>query len=183
MSHAVADRQRDARIAPGRIEPTLFRKVMGSFATGVTVITTQLDGEIRGMTANAFMSGSLEPPLCVISVARSARMHACLADAGHFGVSILGQGQRRLSEHFAGRPDANLQVDFQYMGRTPILADTACSIAADIVATHACGDHTLFIGHIVGLRAAPDRPLLVHGGRYATLAHSDAMAGPTAEFW
>ena len=73
------------------VDHMLFRRVMGSFATGVTVITTEARGEVRGMTANAFMSGSLEPPLCVISVAKRARIHPLLVEAGHFGVSKNGK--------------------------------------------------------------------------------------------
>jgi len=79
------------------IDPTLFRRAMSSFATGITVITTEVRGEIRGMTANAFMSGSLEPPLCIVSVGKRARMHGMLIAAGNFGVSILAQGQEKLS--------------------------------------------------------------------------------------
>ena len=66
------------------IDPALFRRVMGSFATGVTVILAEVKGETRGMTANAFMSGSLEPPLCIVSVAKRAHMHAHLAAAERF---------------------------------------------------------------------------------------------------
>src|SRR5579871_1107807 len=84
------------------VEHALFRKVMASFATGVTVITTEVRGEVRGMTANAFMSGSMDPPLCVICVALKARTHAFLVEAGHFGVNILARGQEPLIEHFAG---------------------------------------------------------------------------------
>ena len=83
-SHAAAD---------WTVTETVFRRVMASFVTGVTVITTQVHGEIRGMTANAFMSGSLEPPLCVVSVGKKARMHAFLLESGHFGVNILARGQ------------------------------------------------------------------------------------------
>jgi flavin reductase (DIM6/NTAB) family NADH-FMN oxidoreductase RutF len=166
------------------VDHALFRQVMGSFATGVTVITTETRGEMRGMTANAFMSGSLAPPLCVVSVARKARMHAFLSEAGHFGVSILAQGQQRLSAHFAGWPEADLAVRFDHMGRTPVLAESAGAIVADVLATHDCGDHSIFIGRIVGLRARAKAPLLVHRGRYATLTYSDeAGPGPSLEFW
>ena len=103
------------------VDHALFRRVMGSFATGVTVITTEARGEIRGMTANAFMSGSLEPPLCVISVARRARIHPLLVEAGHFGVSILAKDQERLSTHFAGGPVADIAPEFVRAGRTPVL--------------------------------------------------------------
>jgi flavin reductase (DIM6/NTAB) family NADH-FMN oxidoreductase RutF len=136
------------------------------------------------MTANAFMSGSLAPPLCVVSVARAARMHAHLTEAGHFGVSILAQGQQRLSAHFAGSPDPDLTVGFDRMGRTPVLAHAAGAVAAEVTATHDCGDHSIFIGRIVGLRARSEAPLVVHRGRYASLTYSDEAApGPLVEFW
>jgi flavin reductase (DIM6/NTAB) family NADH-FMN oxidoreductase RutF len=166
------------------IDHAVFREVMGSFATGVTVITTATQGEVRGMTANAFMSGSLAPPLCAISVARAARMHGFLVEAGHFGVSILSHGQQRLSTHFSGRPDPDLRISFDYIGRTPVLADTAATIAAEIVATHECGDHSIIIGKIIELKARVIAPLLVHRGRYASLSYAaEAATGPIIEFW
>ena len=97
----------------------LFRQVMGRFATGVTVITTRVDTETFGMTANAFMAGSLEPMLCVVSINHSAQMHARLRRAGHFGVSFLTQQQQHLAAHFAGRPLARLIPDFELRGPTP----------------------------------------------------------------
>src|ERR1700678_2721002 len=122
-----------------------FRQVMASFVTGVTVITTQVRGEVRGMTANAFMSGSLDPPLCVISVASKARMHAFLLEAGHFGVNILARGQEPLIGHFAGRPAEGIDPKYEYAGHTPGFAHAHATIAATVVARHACGDHSLFV--------------------------------------
>jgi flavin reductase (DIM6/NTAB) family NADH-FMN oxidoreductase RutF len=81
-----------------RAEAQLFRQVMGRFATGVTVVTTRLNGETFGMTANAFMAGSLEPMLCVVSISRTAQMHGRLQAAGHYGV-----GWRRISCSAAAR--------------------------------------------------------------------------------
>jgi flavin reductase (DIM6/NTAB) family NADH-FMN oxidoreductase RutF len=78
-------------------EPQLFRRTMGGFATGVTVITMDDGGEPRGMTANAFMSGSLTPPLCVVSIAKRAHTHDRVRAAGRFGVNILGLDQRDLA--------------------------------------------------------------------------------------
>jgi flavin reductase len=130
------------------------------------------------------MSGSLAPPLCAISVARTARMHDFLADSGHFGVSILSQRQQRLSTHFAGCPDPDLTVRFDYIGRTPVLADAAGTIAAEIVTTHECGDHSIIIGRIIDLQARNKAPLLVHRGRYASLSYAaETAAGATIEFW
>jgi flavin reductase (DIM6/NTAB) family NADH-FMN oxidoreductase RutF len=169
---------------PGAIDHTLFRKVMGSFPTGVTVITTEVRGEIRGMTANAFMSGSLEPPLCVVSVAKRARLHPLLLEADHFGVSILAKDQERLSTHFAGGPAADIAPEFLRVGRTPLLSGASACIATDIVARHVCGDHTIFIGHIVHLEALGRPPLIVHEGRYASLSYSTERAPEwVADFW
>jgi flavin reductase len=168
----------------GSVDHTLFRRVMGSFATGVTVITTEARGEIRGMTANAFMSGSLEPPLCVISVARRARIHPLLVEAGHFGVNILAKDQERLSTHFAGGPVADIAPEFVRAGRTPVLGNASATIAAEVTAHHDCGDHSIFIGRIVHLEAFGRPPLIVHEGRYASLTYSMERAPEwVADFW
>jgi flavin reductase (DIM6/NTAB) family NADH-FMN oxidoreductase RutF len=86
---------------------------MSRFATGVTVITVREGDHVRGMTANAFMSGSLEPPLLVVSVAKRARMHACLLAAERFGVNILAEKQEEVSEHFAGRLNPGFSPAFE----------------------------------------------------------------------
>jgi flavin reductase len=163
----------------------LFRRVMASFATGVTVITTQARGEIRGMTANAFMSGSLDPPLCVISVGTQARMHAFLLEAGHFGVNILARGQETLIDHFAGRPSEDVNIKYDYVDETPVFADANATIAAKVIARHPCGDHSLFVGHIFALRHTTGRaPIVLHVGRLATLMPSPEQAiWPTLDFW
>jgi flavin reductase (DIM6/NTAB) family NADH-FMN oxidoreductase RutF len=166
------------------IDPALFRAVMGSFASGVTVITTERNGQIRGMTANAFMSGSLDPPLCVISVAKRARTHAILVETGHFGVSILAQDQEKLSGNFAGGPIADLDPAFVHVGRTPVLAEASATLTAEIVASYGCGDHTIFIGRITYMQAQHRPPLVTHRGRYASLSYSAERAPEwVADFW
>ena len=140
---------------------------MGRFATGVTVVTTRIGDETFGMTANAFMAGSLEPMLCVVSINQRAQMHGRLRQAGHYGVSFLSQEQQHLAAHFAGKPIEGLVPDFELAERTPILKRAVAAVTADVVNTAECGDHTLFIGRITGLiarrcpRAAPflRRPL------------------------
>jgi flavin reductase (DIM6/NTAB) family NADH-FMN oxidoreductase RutF len=166
------------------IAPHQFRKVMGRFATGVTVITTEQGGEPRGMTASAFMSGSLTPPLCVISVAKTARMHELLTETGKFGVSMLSRDQESVSKHFAGRPVEGLEIKFEHHAGIPVLAGACATIAADVVARHECGDHTLFIGHIRDLRAHDKVALAYHAGHYATLMYKkDDSPVPAFEFW
>lgn len=162
----------------------LFRRVMGRFASGVTVITTEVEGAVRGMTANAFMSGSLTPPLCIISVAKKARMHAALGNTGHFGVSILAQGQEKISQHFAGQGSEDPDLLFEHMHGIPVLAHVSAAIAAQVIATHDCGDHTIFIGQIVGLRDDERTPLLYYAGKYATVhPKKELPTDPAIDFW
>jgi flavin reductase (DIM6/NTAB) family NADH-FMN oxidoreductase RutF len=157
---------------------------MGSFATGVTVITVADGDGARGMTANAFMSGSLEPPLCVVSIARRAYMHELLAGAERFGVSILSEQQEALSDHFGGRPDPTVAIAFERIAGVPLIRNAAAHVAAEVTAQHPCGDHTIFIGRILHLEATGRPPLIYHSGRYATLDRTRPehdVAVP--EFW
>jgi len=167
------------------IDRSLFRAVMGRFATGVTVITTKVGEEVRGMTANAFMSGSLSPPLCVISVAKRAHMHKLLLDSGRFAVNMLAEHQGDLAPHFAGKPDEGLAVEFRDVDGIPTLADFAAFITAETATTYECGDHTIFIGHIRHMEAGNWPPLLYHAGRYGKLVETrfDEEVFPITEFW
>lgn len=151
------------------VDRDLFRNVMGRFATGVTVVTAEASGEIRGMTANAFLSASLEPPLCVVSVGLKAHMHGHLVEAGCFAVNILAADQEALAAHFAGRPDSGLSVSFETIDGVPTLARSHACLIADLETTHVSGDHTLFIGHVRFMGIGEGEPLLYYRGRYAAL--------------
>ena len=168
-----------------RVTHELFRRVMASFATGVTVITTQVRGEVRGMTANAFMSGSLDPPLCVVSVGSTARMHGFLIEAVHFGVNILARGQESLIGHFSGRPVEGIDLKYDYADSTPVFAHANATIAAKVIARHPCGDHSLFVGHIFALRHHEGlTPIVLHVGRLASLMHThEQPIWPIVDFW
>lgn len=151
-----------------------FRNAMGQFATGVVVITTEVDGQPHAMTANAFMSGSLEPPLVLVSVACSARMHERIPAAGGFGISILCNEQVHTSNHFAGKPLPEYQPQFIHLGALPVVEGAAVQLTTRLVESYPCGDHTLFVGEVQTLRLAeqPVAPLLFHGGRYSALAQA-----------
>ncbi|HMD76846.1 MAG TPA: flavin reductase family protein, partial [Terracidiphilus sp.] len=86
------------------LNPSDFRKAMGCFATGVTIITVDLDGQVHGMTANAFASVSLDPMLVLVCVDHTTRTHAHLHAKKRFGINVLGEDQRAISEYYA-RPD------------------------------------------------------------------------------
>jgi flavin reductase (DIM6/NTAB) family NADH-FMN oxidoreductase RutF len=167
----------------GEIDPAHFRRVMSHFASGVTVITAEHDGETRGMTANAFMSGSLEPPLCIVSVTKRAHMHGHLLAAGRFAVNILASGQEDYASHFAGRPIPDLQPAFRLVEGIPTLERPAAWMTAEVAATHDCGDHTIFVGHIRFMEAHDRPPLLYYAGGYAALVPLREATPALPEFW
>jgi flavin reductase (DIM6/NTAB) family NADH-FMN oxidoreductase RutF len=148
-----------------------FRRTLGMFATGVTVVTVQANEQVHGMTANAFMSVSLEPPLVLISVDRRARMNALLREGAHYGISVLAAEQAPLSDRFAGRVAADtLEADFELVRGTPLVEGAIAHLVAKVVRSYWGGDHSLFLGQVEYARYAPERrPLLFHGGRYERL--------------
>jgi flavin reductase (DIM6/NTAB) family NADH-FMN oxidoreductase RutF len=165
------------------IDPVHFRRVMGRFATGVTIIVADVAGDTRGMTANAFMSGSLEPPLCVVSIARRAHMHGHIAAAARFTVNVLAAGQEDLATHFAGRPVPGLKVAFDDHLGVLAIGGTAATIAAEAAAQYECGDHTIFIGRIMSMTAHDRPPLVYHASRFAALVPLREEAPSLPEFW
>jgi flavin reductase len=158
----------------------VFRAALGRFATGVIVLTTGPRRTPHAMTANAFMSGSLEPPLVVVAVGKKARMHGRLMTARRFGVSILDQAQEPASRHFAGQPVPSFTPTFTVLAGVPVLAEGAVVMAARITHRYGCGDHTLYVGEVERLvvkETAP--PLLYYAGRYATVEPVREAPGQT----
>ncbi|MFJ1764954.1 flavin reductase family protein [Amycolatopsis sp. NPDC088138] len=160
-------------------QPAL-RQVMGQFATGVTVLTAGGD-DAHGMTANAFSSVSLDPPLVLCCVSKAARMHASIVTAGSFAVNFLAADQQRLSEYFADwrRPDGMAQ--FESVGYTPG-AKTGAPLLTGVLAWVECelnqviegGDHSIFLGRVVTTgRGTAEHALVFYGGGYH---HVDGQA-------
>jgi flavin reductase (DIM6/NTAB) family NADH-FMN oxidoreductase RutF len=152
-------------------DPALaFRRTLGMFATGVTVLTTRVGDQVHGMTANAFMSVSLKPPLVLISIDRRARMGALLHEGTRFGVSVLEARQTGLSDRFAGRVADDLpEATFEVVHETPLVEGALAHLVARVVRSYWGGDHSLFLGQVEFARYGDGRPLLFHGGRYELL--------------
>ena len=152
-------------------DPALaFRRTLGMFATGVTVLTTRVADQVHGMTANAFMSVSLQPPLVLISIDRRARMGALLHQGTRFGVSVLEARQTGLSDRFAGRvSDDPPEATFEIVHETPLVEGALAHLVARVVRSYWGGDHSLFLGQVEFARYGEGRPLLFHGGRYERL--------------
>lgn len=148
------------------INPKEFRNTLGRFASGVTVITTEKEGQIHGMTANAFMSVSLDPPLVVLSVDNRTTMHNLLPESKRYGVSILAEGQEALSNHFARRPVEGLKISFVEKHGVPVIDGAVAQIIARVVNIHRAGDHTLYVGQVEHLEWTDEKPLLFFAGQY-----------------
>jgi flavin reductase (DIM6/NTAB) family NADH-FMN oxidoreductase RutF len=147
-----------------------LRRTLGMFATGVTVITTLRGEQVHGMTANAFMSVSLEPPLVLISVDRRTKMCGLLHEGSHYGVSVLCETQASLSDRFAGRPCDDLPAPrFDLVRETPLVEGALAHFVARVERSYWGGDHSLFLGRVEYARQGPGAPLLFHGGRYERL--------------
>lgn len=152
-------------------DPALaFRRTLGMFATGVTVLTARVAEQVHGMTANAFMSVSLTPPLVLISIDRRAKMGALLHEGTRFGVSVLEAQQTALSDRFAGRvADDVPEPAFEVVHDTPLVEGALAHLVARVVRSYWGGDHSLFLGQVEFARYGEGRPLLFHGGRYERL--------------
>ncbi|PSL48475.1 flavin reductase (DIM6/NTAB) family NADH-FMN oxidoreductase RutF [Salsuginibacillus halophilus] len=148
------------------MEDRLFRTAMGKFATGVTVITTEVDGEVYGMTANAFMSVSMDPKLVLISVANKAKMLSWVQESGEYCVNILSQDQQEVSMQFAGQLREGIEVNFEDFEGQPAIADSIVTIPCKVYQTHEAGDHTLFVGEVQNIKLEDGEPLLYFEGGY-----------------
>lgn len=150
-----------------------FREAMARFATGVTIVTVDLDGEVHGMTVNAFASVSLDPLLVLVCVDHSARTHAHLRVKKRFGVNILEERQRPVSEYYA-RPgathehaeeEAGARFDRTAQG-TPMLQGGLAFLECRLESTQEAGDHTIFIAEVEDVVFREGGPLLFFRSRY-----------------
>lgn len=153
-----------------------FRSTVGAFATGVTVITTDGEAGVYGMTANAFSSVSLDPPLVLVCVISGTTGAETIEQNGAFAVNVLGTHQEGISRFFASRERPRGRDAFREFGHStavtgsPIIQGSAAHLDCRLATAHEAGDHLIFIGDVVALGVDPEvRPLLFHGGGYAVL--------------
>ena len=154
----------------GAIAPRALRDACASFATGVTIVsTTTKDGD-HGMTANAFMSVSLDPPLISISLDRSSRMLAKVRESQRYAVSVLSSEMETLAMHFAGRFDPTLSNPCEHAMGLPVVPDASAVFIADVTQDIEAGDHAILIGQVRHItRSESAMPLLFHAGKFASL--------------
>ena len=156
--------------------PEEFRRAMGCFATGVTVVTVDDQGTVQGMTANAFTSVSLDPLLVLVCVAHEARTHSHLHARKRFGINVLSEHQRAVSEHYA-RPDrdparaeaeAGARFDRTAHG-TPVLQGALAYLECRLQSAQDAGDHTIFIAEVEDVVVRQGKPLLYFQSGYRSM--------------
>lgn len=158
-----------------------FRKAMSCFATGVTVITVDQAGEVHGMTANAFTSVSLDPLLVLVCVDHRARTHAHLHAKKRFGVNVLAEAQRAISEYYARSSethlhpeDAGARFDRTQHG-TPVLHGALTYFECRLHSVKDAGDHTIFIAEVEDVLVREGEPLLYFQGKYRSMGAPVAL--------
>jgi flavin reductase len=161
------------------VDVSAFRRAMGSFPTGVTVVTVASeDGSMHGITVNSFSSVSLDPMLVLVCLNETSRGVGLIERAGAFVVNVLSAGQQDISRWFANRyrPPGSTMFDgvpFE-PGATgcPVLVDATASFDCRLRESHRAGDHLIVLGEVVALVHRPQlEPLIFHAGSYKSLEH------------
>jgi flavin reductase (DIM6/NTAB) family NADH-FMN oxidoreductase RutF len=156
-----------------------FRRALGSFATGITVITLDSEGEVHGMTANAFASVSLDPMLVLVCVDQRASTHSQLHAKKRFGVNVLAENQRAISEYYA-RPGRTHDRAAQEAGAsfertehgTPVLRGALAYLECRLHTAEDAGDHTIFIAEVEDVVTREGKPLLFFESKYRAIGHT-----------
>jgi flavin reductase (DIM6/NTAB) family NADH-FMN oxidoreductase RutF len=159
---------------PPPVDPSTFRAACGRFATGVTVATViGIDGRPQGLTANSFVSVSLEPPLVLFCVDREASVHSHFQTAKAFGISILDETQRAVSDRFAYGSGDRFEGIAWHPGPlgSPLLDGALVQLDCTVVQQIDAGDHTVFIGEVRHADSRDGDPLLYFAGAYKRLEH------------
>lgn len=153
-----------------------FRAALSKFASGVTVVTTKdNDGNLYGITVSAFCSLSLEPPLILICIEKSAACHFAVSESGVFAVNVLSADQAHHSDHFAlSIPDKFRTVEHdQTANGLPLLKESIVSLECELVNSHENGDHTIFVGKVEKtFLNGGSEPLLYFDGLYRSVGES-----------
>jgi flavin reductase (DIM6/NTAB) family NADH-FMN oxidoreductase RutF len=154
-----------------------FRRALGQFATGVTVVTVESGPrQVHGMTANSFTAVSLEPPLISVCVDQRAHLLPILQEKRVFGINVLKEDQQILSEFFARteqpqKEETLLSVHFHWAPENiPLMENVLCQVACRLHATHTAGDHTIVVGEVISAKLYPGQPLLFFRGQYRGLS-------------
>lgn len=168
-------------IQPVTIDTRAYRQTIGLFATGVTVLLAEREGEVHGMTANAVTSLSLEPTLVIVCPSKRANLADFLISGNHFTINILSEQQESLSNFFANwrheePPPAYEFIPWAAAGEAPRLDGCLAALACRVAQVHDGGDHWIVVGQVLDLYRSEEthRPLLFFGGEYRHIRRQES---------
>jgi len=148
------------------VDDALFKTALSHFASGVTVVTTELDGKPYGMTVASFASLSLRPPLVLVCIEKSVKTHDAIAAAKKFGVSILANSQQDISNRFASKSDDKFSGVDLVQRSVPLIGGALTTIECNVTEQLPGGDHTIFVGEVVAVEAGEGAPLVYYRSAY-----------------
>ena len=159
-------------VSPRRLSADEFRHVIGHFASGVTVVTTTVDGRPAGTTASAITSLSLEPPMVLVCLHQSSATGQAIARSGTFAINILGQGHDQLALRFARRGGPEKFAGVEVTPGTaagPLLEDALAHLECRVAERVVAATHVIFIAEVLHGSARPGEPLAYFRGRFGRL--------------
>jgi flavin reductase (DIM6/NTAB) family NADH-FMN oxidoreductase RutF len=154
------------------IDDASFKLAMSQFASGVTVVTTEHEGERYGLTVASFSSLSLNPPLAIVCIEKNVRSHDAIAASGRFGISILASDQSAISNRFASRADDKFDGVATRTGANgvPLIEGAICTIECRLREALPGGDHSIFVGEVQEIATTEGKPLVYFRSSYRELA-------------
>ncbi|MDE2802041.1 MAG: flavin reductase family protein [Chloroflexota bacterium] len=157
------------------VDEGAFKAAAGSFASGVTVVTTKHEGKVHGMTVSAFASLSLDPMQIMVSLRTGSRLQGMIEESKIFGVSILREDQKAIASHFATR-GLDLQDGVfpqfpsdEHVTGSPIFQDAIAYFDCNVFTAYECGDHILFVGDVLAAGSNEGQPLGYYKGNYRSI--------------
>ena len=160
---------------PAAVEPDVFRRAMSRLPTGVTVVTALGDGGPSGLTANAVLSLSLDPPLMLAALDRGSRTLRTVEEAGRFGVNVLAAEQAELARSFSTKLEMQEKWDgvaWRERGGIPALDGIVVWVGCELRDVLGGGDHVIVTGAALDIAARDGDPLIFYGGAYVPLGEA-----------
>jgi 3-hydroxy-9,10-secoandrosta-1,3,5(10)-triene-9,17-dione monooxygenase reductase component len=155
----------------GIVTPAAFRRVIGSFATGVAVVTTSTDGEQFGMTLNSLASVSLEPLIVLICIVKGSRTGAAIRARGRFAINVLSAEQEEISRRFVSKEQHRFKRKdaSENAWEVPLMDNAHAHVVCDVHLVQEVGDHDVIYGRVLHCGATEGKPLLFWRGAYSAL--------------
>jgi 3-hydroxy-9,10-secoandrosta-1,3,5(10)-triene-9,17-dione monooxygenase reductase component len=162
----------------GGVTPMEFRRVIGSFATGVAVITTATEGEQFGMTLNSLASVSLDPLIVLVCIVKNSRTGAAIRARGRFAINLLSEHQEEISRRFVSKEQHRFRRKdaSENPWEVPLMEGALAHVVCDVHLVQEMGDHEVIYGRVLDCGSTEGRPLLFWRGGYSMLRAAEAQA-------